>query len=85
MKRVDVIPVEKSVLNSRFLVEQEILPTQKIYVRKDKIHFTSLNDVLEERKKQVKAGKKSPIELPPGFASGSFSSFFGFEGGVKPY
>lgn len=77
------IPVEKSVLNSRFLVEQEIQPSQKIYVRKDKIHFLSLNDVFEERKKKAPV-EKSPLELPGGFSSGSFGGLFA-GWGVMPW
>jgi hypothetical protein len=42
------------VLNSRFIVEQEIDPKQKIHIRKDKIEFLSIKDVLEDRSNKKK-------------------------------
>jgi len=47
--KADQINIERSVLNSRFIVEQEIDPTQKLHIRKDKIEFASAKDVLEDR------------------------------------
>jgi len=46
--------MERSVLNSRFIVEQEIDPTQKLHIRKDKIEFASAKDVLEDRSNKAK-------------------------------
>jgi hypothetical protein len=57
-QRQELLLFEKSVLNSRYMVEQEIDPTQKLYVRKDKIEFTSAKDVLEDRK----IGRKKTIK-----------------------
>lgn len=50
----DIINIERSVLNSRFIVEQEIDKTQKLHIRKDKIEFTSTKDVLEDRSNKEK-------------------------------
>lgn len=49
-QKQEILQFEKTVLNSRYMVEQEIDPTQKLYVRKDKFDFTSTKDVLEDRK-----------------------------------
>ena len=35
----DAIPLEKSVLNIRFLINQEIHRNEKVYLRKDKFDF----------------------------------------------
>jgi ethanolamine utilization cobalamin adenosyltransferase len=50
----DIINIERSVLNSRFIVEQEIDPSQKLHIRKDKIIFSSAKDVLEDRSTKEK-------------------------------
>jgi hypothetical protein len=70
----DLIHIEKSVLNSRYIVEQEIDPTQKLHIRKDKIEFLSAKDVLENRsnKKKIleqRALKKVWRAIPRGFQS----------------
>lgn len=59
------------------------MSTQKIYVRKDKINFLSLNDVFEERKKKATIEHK-PFELPGGFSSGNFGGLFS-NWGILPW
>ena len=47
-----MIYLEKSVLNSKYLVDQEVAQDKKLYLRKDKIQFISIKDVLEDRNKK---------------------------------
>jgi hypothetical protein len=58
-----MIYLEKSVLNSKFLVDQEVPQDKKLYLRKDKIQFISIKDVLEDRNKKYMNkdnGQKEP-------------------------
>jgi hypothetical protein len=55
--------LEKSVLNSKYLVDQEVPQDKKLYLRKDKIQFISIKDVLEDRNKKYMNkdnGQKEP-------------------------
>jgi len=80
----DIINIERSVLNSRFIVEQEIDKTQKLHIRKDKIEFTSTKDVLEDRSNKEKILKQRAMlkvmkAIPIGF-KGYLRSMV-----IKPY
>lgn len=49
----DFIPVDKSYLNNKFLVEGDIGNNKKIYVRKDKIDYMRpAEDIFEFRERQ---------------------------------
>jgi hypothetical protein len=80
----DIINIERSVLNSRFIVEQEIDKTHKLNIRNDKIEFTSTKDVLEDRSNKEKILKQRAMlkvmkAIPIGF-KGYLRSMV-----IKPY
>lgn len=51
--RRDVVPMEQSILNSKFLVEKEVGINKKIYLRNDKFDFEKpAEDIFEKREMQ---------------------------------
>lgn len=51
----DEIPVEQSVLNSRYLISEYLEKHQKIYLVKEQFDFTkATDDILEQREQRLK-------------------------------